>query len=239
VGALNAAFVALDPTLTRVNQLERLWSGLAREHVFGRGRAILHAVRGHDHLYEPQALRSLVTSWVPVGDLSQTAVPCHVVTTDLDAGVPRWWTEGPTVEVLTASACLPGLFPPVPLDGRLHVDGGVTVPVPVERGMQTGAYRVWVLDVSGGALGRNGERMTALDVLLQSFAISRAQLDRPLSALLPDQQVVRLRRPEVGRTEMRDFTKTDRLLAAGYAVAQEALSSLGASAPRRAMRRAG
>lgn len=239
VGALNAAFVAVDPTLERVIQLQRLWGSLAREHVFGRGRGILHAVRGHDHLYESQALRALVANWVPVGDLSQTAVPCHVVTTDLEAGRPRWWTEGPTVEVLTASACLPGLFPPVSLEGRLHVDGGVTVPVPVEHGMETGAQRVWVLDVSGGALGRQGDRMTALDVLLQSFAISRAQLDRPLTALLPDQQVIRLRRPEVGRTEMRDFTKTERLLAAGYALAQEALSSVGATAPRRAMRRAG
>ena len=54
--------------------------------------------------------------------------------------------------------------------------------------------------------------MTALDVLLQSFAISRSQLDRPVEGLRPDQQVIRLRRPDVGPIEMRDFTQTPRLM---------------------------
>jgi NTE family protein len=229
VGALNAAALAVDPTLARVEEMERVWRGIDRAHVFGRtGRLshapLLHAVRRDDHLYEPEALRALVRSWVPITDLGHTAVPCHVVTTDLDRGVPAWWSTGDPVEILTASACLPALFPPVRLGDSLHVDGGVTAPVPVERALELGARRVWVLDVSGGVLGRRGARMTALDVLLQSFAISRAQLDRPDLGMRPDQQVIRLRRPDVGQLEMRDFSQTGRLMAAGYAVAREALS---------------
>lgn len=226
VGALNAAFLGIEPTLDRVHELERVWKGLGREHVFGRGRAILHAVRRDDHLYEPEALRTLVRSWVPLRDLGDTTVPVHVVTTDLERGEPAWWSTGDPVQVLTASACLPALFPPVRLGDSLHVDGGVTAPVPIQRALDLGAVRIWVLDVSGGSLGRTGARMTALDVLLQSFAISRSQLDRPVTGLRPDQTVVRLRRPDLGSLEMRDFTQTPRLLAAGYAVAREALASL-------------
>ena len=230
VGALNAAFLAVDPSVERLDELERVWRKLGRNDVFGGGKrlsataTILHAVRRDDHLYEPDSLRNLVRTWVPLRDLGDTAVPCHVVTTDLVSGAPCWWSDGDPVTVLTASACLPALFPPVPLGGSLHVDGGVTAPVPVERALDLGAMRVWVLDVSGGSLGRQGERMTALDVLLQSFAISRAHLDRPVTARRPDQQVVRLRRPDLGRTEMRDFPQTPRLMAAGYAVAREALA---------------
>lgn len=232
VGALNAAYVAVDPTLERVEELDRIWRGLGREHVFGRARAVLlNAVRS-DHLYDPAALRFLVKSWFPLPDLSDTAVPLQVVTTDLDRGQPSWWSAGDPVQVLTASACLPALFPPVQLGDSLHVDGGVTAPVPIQRALDLDATRVWVLDVSGGSLGRNGSRMTALDVLLQSFAISRAQLDRPVTALRPDQQVIRLRRPDLGRLEMRDFTQTPRLLAAGYAVAREALAALPAPVRR-------
>jgi hypothetical protein len=84
--------------------------------------------------------------------------------------------------------------------------------------------RVWVLDVSGGSLGRRDARMTALDILLQSFAISRSHLDRPGVVPRPDQQVIRLRRPDLGQIEMRDFSQTPRLMAAGYAVAREALA---------------
>jgi NTE family protein len=226
VGALNAAFLAIDPTMARVTELEGIWRGLGREHVFGRGRPLVHAVRRDDHLYGPEALRALVRSWVPLRDLAETAVPCHVVTTDLERGQPAWWTSGDPVEVLSASACLPALFPPVRLGDSLHVDGGVTTPVPIERALEQGALRVWVLDVTGGGLGRRGNRMTALDVLLQSFAISRSHLDRPV-VLKPDQQVIRLRCPDLGRLEMRDFSQTPRLMAAGYAVAQEALQAAG------------
>src|SRR5437763_5989973 len=38
VGALNAAFVAVDPTAARVNELEQLWRGMTREAVFPDGR---------------------------------------------------------------------------------------------------------------------------------------------------------------------------------------------------------
>jgi NTE family protein len=215
VGALNAAFMAVDPTMERLNELETVWRKLERGHVFGRvnkltaTQAFLHAVRRDDHLYEPDALRQLVRTWVPLKDLGETAVPCHVVTTDLHTGTPCWWSDGDPLTILTASACLPALFPPRGTGGSLHVDGAV---------------RVWVLDVSGGSLGRRDDRMSALDVLLQSFAISRMHLDRPVTGMRPDQQVIRLRRPDLGRLEMRDFTQTPRVMAAGYAVGREALT---------------
>ena len=228
VGALNAAYVAADPTLARVQELERVWRRLERKDVFGGNRRLLatHVLRRDDHLYEPDALRHLVRTWVPLRDLGETAVPCHVVTTDLRTGAPCWWSEGEPVAVLTASACLPAVFPPVPLGGSLHVDGGVTCPVPVERALDLGAARVWVIDVSGGTLGRRDDRMTALDVLLMSFAISRSHLDRPALMVRPGQQVVRLPRLAVGPMEMRDFTQTARLIDAGYSAASEALASL-------------
>jgi NTE family protein len=99
------------------------------------------------------------------------------VTTDLESGLSCWWSSGDPTVVLTASACLPAVFPPVRLGDSLHVDGGVTCPVPVDRALDLGAVRTWVLDVTGGTLGRRDERMTALDVLLLSFAISRSGLD--------------------------------------------------------------
>jgi NTE family protein len=236
VGALNAAFLALDPSPIRVAALERLWAGIGREDVFGRTRftdsPLVHAVRRDDHLYTANALRTLVATWLPIRDLSETTVPCHVVTTDLERGDSSWWSSGDPVEVLTASACLPGLFPPVRLNGSLHVDGGVTAPVPVSKALELGARRTWVLDVSGGSLGRRGNRMNALDVLLQSFAISRAQLDRPLTAVRDDQQVVRLRRPDLGPIEMRDFSQTALLVEAGHAAARDALESAGQAGRR-------
>jgi hypothetical protein len=44
--------------------------------------------------------------------------------------------------------------------------------------------------------------------------------------------VIRLRRPDVGTLEMRDFSQTARLMASGYAVAREALHALEVTARR-------
>ncbi|MCW2777433.1 MAG: patatin [Frankiales bacterium] len=234
VGALNAAFLAMDPSAARVEQLAEVWGRLERKHVFGGNRRLMatHVVRGDDHLYEPDALRDLVRRWVPLRDLGETVVPCHVVTTDLLDGRPCWWSTGDPVPVLTASACLPAVFPPVSLGGSLHVDGGVTSPVPVDRALELGAVRTWVLDVSGGAIGRRDERMTALDVLLLSFAISRSHLDRGAGPERPGQTVVRLPRLVQGRHEMRDFSQTERLMDHGYAAARPVVEAALRAVPR-------
>ena len=218
VGALNAAAMAMDPTLARLDELERIWRSLSSRDVFGGSRRTVatHLFRRDAHLYEPDALRALVRRAVPIRDLSETAVPCHVVTTDLRDGRSCWWSEGDPVSVLSASACLPAVFPPVPLGGSEHVDGGVTNPVPVARALDLGAVRTWVLDVTGGSLGRRDERMTALDVLLLSFAISRSGLDsRPGDR--PGQRVARMAKLETDRHELRDFSRTGALIDQGYA----------------------
>jgi len=243
VGALNAAFLAMDPTPARVDELEEVWRRLDRTHVFGPARrmtthALQLAVRRSDHLYEARALRDLVRRWIPLQDLADTAVPCHVVTTDLMTGGTCWWSSGDPVTVLTASACLPAVFPPVVLGGSLHVDGGVTRPVPVDRAVELGAARTWVVDVSGGSIGRRDERMNALDVLLLSFAISRSHLDRDGTLLRPEQRVVRLPRIDVGPLEMRDFSQTARLIDLGYEAGREAVRAEAVSVVPRA-RRAG
>jgi NTE family protein len=222
VGALNAAALAMSPTVARLDEIEAIWRSLDRKDVFGGNRRLLatHLVRGDDHLYEPDALRALVRRAVPIEDLSETAVPCHVVTTDLQTGKSCWWSSGNPVAVLTASACLPAVFPPVRLGGGMHVDGGVTAPVPVDRALDLGAVRTWVVDVTGGTLGRRDERMTALDVLLLSFAISRAGLDSQ-GAERPGQRVVRLGGLDLDKHELRDFSHTPRLLQKGYAEMKE------------------
>jgi len=225
VGALNAAFVAVEPTRDRVARLGDLWRRLERGQVFPSSRRSVagHLVRRDTHLYEPHGLRSLVDEWISVDDLASTRVPCHVVTTDLFAGEPRWWTSGDPRTVLVASASLPGLLPPVEMSGSLHVDGGVVCPVPTERAVELGARRIWVLDVTGGSLGRRDERMTALDVLLLSFAISRGRIRHLSGEAQPGQVVCRLPALSFGRHDLRDFSRTPELIAMGRAAAHHML----------------
>jgi NTE family protein len=233
VGALNAAFVAMDPSLDRIDELARLWTRLERAQVFPASRRSVagHLVRRHTHLYEPDGVRDLVTRWLGMEDLATTKVPLHVVTTNLFSGEPCWWSAGDPRQVLVASASLPGLLPPVELDGALHVDGGVVCPVPAQRAVDLGATRIWVLDVTGGSLGRRDERMTALDVLLLSFAISRNRLGHLDVRLQPGQLLMRLPRVTIGRHDLRDFSRTDELIELGH---EAGVTMAGRAVPVRA-----
>jgi NTE family protein len=217
VGALNGAFVAVDPTLDRLVELEQVWRGLSRRRVFPNGRlgVATRLVGRRDHLYTPDGMRAVIQAGVPLRDLGETAIPVHVVTTDLRAGEPVWWTTGDPVEVLAASAALPGLFPPVALGGSLYVDGGVACPVPTQRALDLGAERVWVLDVAREYHGWTDARMTAVDVLVESFAIARSHLGRREPVSGPDQRVVSLPALRTGRHDLADFSRTSALLSAG------------------------
>src|SRR4051794_38046820 len=77
VGALNAAFVAVDPTAARVNELEQLWRGMTREAVFPDGRVTLARPLGSrtDHLYSPAGPRPRGARTVPVGGPAATPPP--------------------------------------------------------------------------------------------------------------------------------------------------------------------
>jgi NTE family protein len=129
------------------------------------------------------------------------------------------------MQVLVASASLPGLLPPVPIGGSLHVDGGVTCPVPARRAVELGARRIWVLDVAGGSLGRRDERMSALDVLLLSFAISRQQLGHTDITTGPQQVLMRLSPVAVGKHDLRDFSRTSELIEVGYSAGRRMIAS--------------
>jgi len=217
VGALNAAYIAVDPSPERAAELAEFWRRMSGRRIFpdGRFRVARRLATREDHLYSRHGLTSVIEEGIGVEDLADTAIPCHVVTTDLLAGEPVWWSTGRPSEVLLASACLPGLFKPVPLGGSMHVDGGVTCPVPAQHALDLGASRVWVLDVAREFHGWADSRMTAMDVLLESFAITRSHLGRRMPVAGAGQQVVNLPALRMGRHDIRDFSKTELLLAAG------------------------
>lgn len=141
-GALNAAFLASDPSLRRARQLAAWWADSASRRVLApsrwtqvRGVATAVASRA-DALLDERPLRRLVSSQVGAHDLSELAVPLTVTTTCLDCAQARHHDRGPLADLLVASCSLPGLFPPVRLaDGHAHVDGGVLCGVPVEAAL--------------------------------------------------------------------------------------------------------
>ncbi len=61
------------------------------------------------------------------------------VATELGTGHEVWLSRGSLVEAVRASYAIPGLFPPVALDGRILMDGTLVNPVPVRLARELGA----------------------------------------------------------------------------------------------------
>ena len=234
VGALNGAFFAQHPCLAQVDRLARIWLGLTRRDVFGGSRTATlgRVVARRDHIYPPAALRALIGRFCRLTRLEEAIVPVHVVTTDLDHGVARWWSAGPALDILYATACLPGLFPPAHLDGHRHVDGGVLEPVPIRRAIELDGSTVYVLGETRGPEERQPSRLSAIDVLIRSFAISRyARLPEPASLAYPGQRVVVVPGADTSGIEITDFRHTARLIGESRAAARAFLSDQRAVAP--------
>lgn len=82
------------------------------------------------------------------------------VCTDLDAGHEVWVQEGSLVDAVRASSAVPGILPPVKIDGRWLVDGALVNPVPVSVCRALGAHIVIAVDLSAD-LFETGRRRAA------------------------------------------------------------------------------
>ena len=230
VGALNAAYMAAGPTPARVATLEKIWRRLSRVDVFGSNRCspVARLIAGRNHVYTPAALRALIATFCPLRDLTDGEAHLEVVTTDLDHGVARWWNTGPAREVLYASACLPGLFPPAMIGGHLHVDGGVLEPCPVQRALELDASTVYVLGELPSLDVSTTGRYTALDVLIRSFTISRyARVPDPATLARHRQEVVVVPGADTAGLPIHDFSQTGRLIGESREISRDFLRVFG------------
>ncbi|HEX4583672.1 MAG TPA: patatin-like phospholipase family protein [Burkholderiaceae bacterium] len=147
VGAINAAYFAAEPDGRGVERLERIWRRLRRTDIFPFSpvASLLGLFGKANHVVAPAPLRSLIESELPYERLEQAQVPCHVVATDALEGTDVVLSSGLAVTALLASAAIPAVFPPVTIDGRLLLDGGVANNTPISTAVKLGATRVIVL----------------------------------------------------------------------------------------------
>jgi predicted acylesterase/phospholipase RssA len=83
---------------------------------------------------------------LPVGRFEETTIPLSVVASDLASGTSRLLSSGDLLEAVLASSAIPGLFPPVEIDGERLVDGAIADPLPIAALLRRGIRRVAVVE---------------------------------------------------------------------------------------------
>jgi NTE family protein len=224
VGALNAVAIADDPSRSGVESLEHLWLRMRREDLFPGGRLVSawHAVTRGASLYSNTGLRRIIDQHLSVSHFEELMVPAHVVATDLSTGEEAWFSQGPITEPLLASAAMPGVLPPVTIDGTRYVDGGIVNNVPVSRAVALGARQVYVLNVNSAGQERKLSRPH--DFMMHGMVLARAQrYRREVEFHRRKVSIVEFPAAKVGHVPFTSTSHTARLIEAGYRTATEFL----------------
>jgi NTE family protein len=147
VGAINGACYAASPDVAGVERLENIWLRLRSADVFPFSwlDTALCLLGRRSHLARPHRLNALVESELPFRRLEDARIPCHVVATDALDGTEVVLSSGDAATALLASAAIPAVFPPVVVDGRALIDGGIASNTPIAAAFALGARRIVVL----------------------------------------------------------------------------------------------
>ena len=161
------------------------------------------------------------------------AIPAAAIAADLDTAEAVRLASGPVIPAVTASMALPGLFRPVTLGGRVLIDGGMLVNLPVGAARALAPGRpVVAVDLMGDYLGHvratagRGER-SAFATLRSAFLMMMHQLERQSLALDRPDLVVTI---PAGHRSTADFHRADELIGLGRAAANAALPGIRALA---------
>lgn len=227
VGALNGVFLASDPTVAGARRLGDMWRAFRRDDLFPGGKfvSVWHAVKKGSYVYSNSGLRRIITTSLECKQFEDLKVPAHVIATNLVTGEETWFSSGQILEPLLASSAMPGVFPPVDIDGITYIDGGISNNIPVSRAIEVGARTVYVINVNAAGQGRLLNR--PYDFLMHGLVLSRAQrYRRDMERYRVEANIVEMPMVDVGHVAFRDLSKTSAMIQAGYDTACEFLAKV-------------
>jgi NTE family protein len=171
-GAMNAAFLAINPTDAGVERLCGIWRDL-RTHEIVPGTIlskVWRVVRGRPSIVGGDALRAFVEKHIPAGKRTfgnLSGIKLYVTAANLQTSTLYLYGDDRSASIadaVMASSAFPGVFPPVQIGGWQYVDGGLILNVPISIAIDKGATEVYALDVAytGGIYGPAKDLLTVL-----------------------------------------------------------------------------
>ncbi|MDN5335740.1 MAG: hypothetical protein PWR02_766 [Synergistales bacterium] len=171
-------------------------------------------------LLSNEKLGSFIEQNIGNARIEEAEIPLAIVATDITTGEEIILKEGYVRKAVMASTCIPGVFVPVEIDGRLLVDGGIVENVPVSPLQDMGADFIIGVDLNSG---RRKERpKNIIEVLLRSFDFTLKAATR-----LQTERADLLIQPDLSSYSMYDMNKAEDLIRRGYEAVKRALQGDG------------
>jgi NTE family protein len=158
-----------------------------------------------------------------VTDFDKLAFPFRAVSADINTGEVVVHNQGNVADAIRASMSLPGVFPPVELDGRILIDGGIVNNVPVDVARKMGADVVIAIDV-GTPLGTVTPDSSVLSFFNQFLGVVTEDNVRKSKAMITERDL--LIRPELGDITSGSFERVYDAIAIGERTAREMVAQI-------------
>ena len=132
IGAINAAMVAVDPNPTVIDDLVRLWASPEMSEVYGDSvPRQMRRFATRTHLHSPAPLQRMLERHLGKNlTFADLKVPLHLIAASIERSAEHWFTTGPVLPAVMAAAAIPGLLPPIAIDGEHFIDGSIVRPLP-------------------------------------------------------------------------------------------------------------
>jgi NTE family protein len=158
-----------------------------------------------------------------ITDFDELPIPFRAVTADIVSGEAVVLGAGGLSRAIRASLSIPAVISPVEIDGRLLVDGGIAMNLPVEVVREMGADIVIAIDI-GTPLHERAEITSALSIANQlSGFLTRRGTQEQIDKLLPHDVLIV---PSLGALAATDFARIMETIAPGYDATVAAAASL-------------
>lgn len=135
----------------KLDELEEWASALNRRRIM----SYLDLQLGYGGLIKGDRLRAELRHALGPSRVETLPIPFVAVATDLVTGHEIWLQKGDLADALRASFALPGLFPPIEVDGRWLADGALVDPLPVAACRALGAEMVIAVNLNTDIIGKS------------------------------------------------------------------------------------
>ena len=158
-----------------------------------------------------------------IHDFDKLPIPYRAVAVDLETGEMVVLKGGRLADAARASMSVPGAFPPIELNGRLLIDGGIVRNVPIDIVREMGADIIICVDVDKPMATRK-DLGGSLSILNQMIDIMMKKNVKDQVKTLGPQDVYM--NPELGELGSADFDKAAEISRLGEKAAREKIDSL-------------
>jgi len=237
-GALNAAFLASDPTPVGIQRLAKTWERVKKEDVYpgNYGSVLWRLIRNDESLYSNARFQRFLQRYLRAlhlqrfGDIT-SGVRLYLVAARLDTGIAHVFGDDPNdllLDALMASTALPPFHPPWQCNGTAYVDGGMAADLPVCLAAERGAREIYALHVTM-APQPSTRLHGVLEIsahALQTLLERQLRCELQMATELPNVQLHYIPFTAYAGLPLRDFHRTSEMIAEGRTVMEAYLATL-------------